>query len=175
MSNIEIQFSSKSNEWYTPSRYIEAVRETLGFIDLDPASCLEANNLIKAKRFFSLENDGLNKDWIAETLFCNPPYGRRNGKSNQKLWSKKLIEEYNNGNIKQAILLVNASTSEKWFENLFNYVICFTNHRIKFYSLEKKSQPTKGNAFIYFGLDSLKFEKCFKKYGSIIQKVKRNV
>ena len=57
MSNIEIQFSSKSNEWYTPSRYIEAVRETLGFIDLDPASCLEANNLIKAKRFFSLEND----------------------------------------------------------------------------------------------------------------------
>ena len=49
------------NEWYTPAEYIEAVRDVLKVIELDPASSSLANETVKAKRFYSKEDDGLNQ------------------------------------------------------------------------------------------------------------------
>jgi hypothetical protein len=43
-ANHQLLNSSASAEWFTPPHYIKAVREVLGRIDLDPASC-EAENL----------------------------------------------------------------------------------------------------------------------------------
>ena len=53
---------SISNDWYTPDKYIESVREVLGDIDLDPASCEEANEVVKAKVFYDESDDGLSLD-----------------------------------------------------------------------------------------------------------------
>src|SRR6266496_3292476 len=41
-----------SNEWYTPEYLVEAARETMGKIDLDPASCDYANRIIKAETIY---------------------------------------------------------------------------------------------------------------------------
>lgn len=161
--------SSESNEWYTPARYIEAAREVLGGIELDPASCAEAQETVKADRYFTLSKvstgndardnltavqcDGLTTPWVARSAFVNSPYGTRDGKSNQLLWSRKLVAAYeqryllqvepeaeyfdevadnNVGAVHSAILLVNACTSEKWFTPLWKFPICFTDHRIKY-------------------------------------------
>jgi hypothetical protein len=164
--------SSQSNEWYTPENYIEAVKEVLGAIDLDPASNSLADQTVKAKRFFSIDDDGLKQPWNGQ-VFLNPPYGfNDDGESNQAIWSKRLIEQYQLGITKEAILLVNASTASQWFKPLWDYPICFTDHRIKFYSSEENSnQPTKDNCFVYFGKQLEKFVQVFSKFGSIVGKV----
>lgn len=164
---------SESNEWYTPSRYIEAARAALGLIDLDPASCSKAQETVKANRSFTIDDDALSKDWVSSAVWLNPPYGKdERNRSNQGIWSQYLIRQYQAGNVSKAVLLVNACTSEKWFQPLWKYPICFTDHRIKFVSppeRSKKNQPSKGNAFIYFGKDPDSFYKHFKSFGEVRQ------
>jgi hypothetical protein len=69
--------SSHSNEYYTPPKIVELSREVLGSIDLDPFSCEEANELVKAKNFFDINQDGFNSEWYGN-CFVNPPGGSEN-------------------------------------------------------------------------------------------------
>jgi hypothetical protein len=156
--------STKTNEWYTPTRYIDAVREVFyGRIELDPASSLLSNEVVRAERIYTIDDDGLSQPWLTSTMFLNPPYGRLNGKSQAGVWSQRLITEYKAGNVREAVLLVNASTSESWFQPLLDFPICFTNHRIRFCGPDGNSNsPTKGNAFIYFGNNTARFAAIFE-------------
>ena len=55
--------SSQSNEWYTPPPYIKAVHTVMGGIDVDPASCALANQVVQATTYYTLAEDGFSKDW----------------------------------------------------------------------------------------------------------------
>jgi hypothetical protein len=95
---------SLSNEHYTPERICKAVRATMGGIDLDPASCQEANGWVRAERFFDQGDDGLSKEWFGK-VFLNPPGGKVKGKSSQKIWWATLVEEWFSGRVEQAVFL----------------------------------------------------------------------
>lgn len=159
---------STSNEWYTPAKYIEAARAVLGGFDLDPASCEYANRVVQAAIFFDETTDGLARSWYGR-VWMNPPYGRDGGESNQALWSAKLIAEYQAGNVTEAVMLVNAVTDRVWFQPLWNFPICFTDHRIRFYNEQTEAgQPTHGNAFVYFGENVGAFAREFAAFGRVV-------
>ncbi len=157
---------SKDLEWWTPQIYIDAVHKVINKIDLDPASCDEANKTVKAKKYYSQENDGLLHEWTGK-VFLNPPYGDRT-----PFFIEKFISEYEKGNIAEGIILVNSrATDATWFQPLFDGLICFTNHRIDFDSpKEKLTSSTHGSCFIYFGPNKKKFADIFSQFGSVVQK-----
>lgn len=164
-------FSSASNEWYTPAEYVNAAREVMGAIDLDPASNPLANETVQAARYYTQEDDGLAQTWYGR-VFLNPPYGVTEGESNAGVWARKLIAEYRAGNVSEAVLLVNANTERKWFAPLWQFPICFTRSRIKFYTPDGVgAQPVDGNALIYFGEDAECFAGVFRRFGPVVVEV----
>lgn len=68
--------TSISNEHYTPATMVDLCREALGgVIDLDPASCKSANEVVRATNIYTIRNSGHDKMWLCRTVFCNPPGG----------------------------------------------------------------------------------------------------
>ena len=63
-----------SAEWYTPVPYVEAARQVLCGIDLDPASHAEAQLTVRAQRYYDAAHDGLARAWDGR-VFLNPPGG----------------------------------------------------------------------------------------------------
>ena len=59
----QILRSSNTNEWFTPARIVDAARAVLGSIDIDPASCVQANQTVRAKTFYDKEHDGFTQVW----------------------------------------------------------------------------------------------------------------
>jgi len=158
---------SLSNEHYTPAVYIEAARTVLGGIDVDPASCDEANTIVRAKHYFTAKNSGLKADWCGR-VWLNPPYGDEAG-----AFIDRLDQQHRAGNITAAVVLVNAHcTDTKWFQSLWNGdALCFTDHRINFYGDDTRSGSTHGSVFVYFGPDRPGFIREFTRFGAIVGKI----
>lgn len=163
--NTRMMVSSETNEWYTPEDYIFAAKAVLGCIDLDPASCASANKVVGASAYYSKEDNGLEHPWIGR-VWINPPYADLGPK-----FVKKLLEEYETGNVIEAILLVNShSTDAKWFEPLFLHTVCFTNHRSRFWNEDGVGgSPTHGSLFAYLGPNKDRFALEFGKFGSVLR------
>lgn len=82
-----INQDSGDYEYYTPIDLVDAAREVMGGIDLDPASSEKANELIGASHIFTAEmdwdndgrlidlNGGLEKDWFGK-IWMNHPFAR---------------------------------------------------------------------------------------------------
>lgn len=163
-------FSHESVEYYTPPEFIEAAREVMGVIDLDPASCAEAQEWIKASVFYTEDDDGMRQPWHGR-VWLNPPYSKTNGRSNQELWSSRLVFEYEQGNVTEGVLLVKAAMGYKWFENLwYNWPTCFVRERLSFIKSDgtDDGQSKQGTAILYIGPNKHKFRDVFGGLGRVI-------
>ena len=154
------------SDWYTPNKYVELAKLVMGGIDLDPASCAEANKVVGATSYYSIAEgrDGLREPWLGK-VFLNPPYGRKVIQS----WVEKAIAEYENENAEQIIICVNNATDTAWFHELWNYSLCFVKGRIKFYGPHNKTDsPAHGTVFAYLGTNVNMFGHHFSETGAVI-------
>ncbi|MFH2034718.1 MAG: DNA N-6-adenine-methyltransferase [Candidatus Margulisiibacteriota bacterium] len=153
------------NEWYTPIQYIEAAREVMGSIDLDPATSAFGQSRIKADTAYTEQRDGLSLEWSGN-VWLNPPYS-------QPLifqFIEKLVSEWTAGNLEQAILLTHNFTDTAWFHLAESEaaLLCFTKGRVKFEKEDRvRAAPTQGSAFFYFGERTKEFTEIFGQFGFI--------
>ena len=154
-------------EWYTPSIYIEAAREMMGSIDVDPASSEVANEIVKSTKYYTLEVDGLIQNWDGN-VWMNPPYS-------QPLITEfcdLLIEKIIDGEVKQACVLVNNATETNFYQNMLNHckAVCFIKGRVRFIDKNGKESgaPLQGQTILYFGYNTEKFGSIFSQFGVVL-------
>ncbi len=160
---------SNSNCWYTPAEYVGAARLVLGGIDLDPASSAEANETVRAARFYTEADDGLAQPWSGR-VFLNPPYGGLAGG-----FVARAVEEYSAGRVVGAVIVLNSHcTDTAWFQPLWDHLLCFTNHRINFHAGEGQgvSGSINGTVFVYLGRDVAAFVTEFSRFGACVARVR---
>ena len=124
--NMNIHFSSQSNEWATPQEFFDELNKEFNFT-LDP--CATKENA-KCDKFYTIEDDGLSKDWRNEIVFCNPPYGRQ-----IKKWVEKAYWTNQTNMVDTpVVMLIPARTDTKYFHDyIYNKAeIRFIRGRLKF-------------------------------------------
>jgi phage N-6-adenine-methyltransferase len=155
-----------SDEWYTPRYVIDAARKVLGKIDLDPASCAEAQQVIRAMAYASKANDSLRDryPWLGR-IWLNPPY------SNPLPWVEKLFQQYEAGNVRAALLLVNTTNSPQWARMLWQseHRVCLLSRRIKFWRPDRPDGKgfDRDQMIWYLGKDPQSFADVFSEWGAI--------
>lgn len=154
-----VTINSHDDEWYTPEQYIEAAREVMGSIDLDPASNDFANETVKASVYYDEARNGLEQEWWGN-IWLNPPYS--------SALIQQFAEKLADSLFKQAIVLVNNATETAWFRTLIENAdaVVFPTGRIKYRKRDgEKGTPLQGQAFIYFGDAPGRFLKVFSEFG----------
>lgn len=148
------------DEWYTPPAFIEAARELMGAIDLDPASCEAAQGVVQATEYFTKDDDGLTQAWHGR-VWLNPPYSQ----PLIEQFTQHLTDQFDIGNTTEAVLLVNNCTDAGWFIDLARrFPVIFTYGRAKFWQENQKTFATRqGQAIFYFGSQPERFVECFEK------------
>lgn len=102
---IDTMFSSKTDLWATPQEFFDELDAEFHFT-LDP--CATPENA-KCKKFYTRQENGLQKNWGGGIVFCNPPYGREIYK-----WVKKCYEESKKPGT-TVVLLIPARTDTRYF------------------------------------------------------------
>lgn len=170
---MNARHSKVSAEWYTPPAYVEAAREVMGSIDLDPASCAEANKVVKAQVFYTAEQDGLIRPWNGRCIFLNPPGGKNTqGSLVKQFWERLLHEpdwlhsdETNTQAIWIGYSLEQLQTLQDHPHTPLNYPMCVPRRRIAFIGAGKS--PSHGNYITYIGSNVQAFERVFGQFGQV--------
>tara|TARA_Y100000310_G_C20587358_1_gene766170 strand:- start:414 stop:1364 length:951 start_codon:yes stop_codon:yes gene_type:complete len=150
-------------EWYTPEDIVDRAADVMDGIEIDPASCKDANIIVQAEKFYTAETNGLAQEWIG-SVWLNPPYDLVSP------WADKLSEEIEAGRVTEACVLVNASTETKWFSKFAARAssVCFIAGRLSFWNPTRESKNAPhGNALFYFGSNASKFYEEFAELGLV--------
>ena len=155
--------NNSGNNEYTPAEYIEAARSVMWCIDLDPASSDLANETVKANKYYTIDDDGLQQEWLGR-VWMNPPYAA--GLIDR--FAEKLAYHVGQGDVTEAIVLVNNATETAWFTTLVDVAVavCFVRGRIRYLAPDGvKNSPLQGQAILYIGDNVDRFCSAFESIG----------
>ncbi len=157
---------SGDDEWYTSRAVVDAARDVLGAIDLDPASNEKANEVVGATTYFTQQDNALTRDWRGR-VFLNPPY------SHEKIgdFCNKLVASVQSGSVSAAVVLVLNTTEVAWAATLASAAaaVFFPSGRLKFWKPNDSGEPAPpvaaqyGSAIFYYGSDPARFQDVFER------------
>lgn len=150
-------------DYYTHPTFIEAAREAMGSIDLDPASCREANSVVQATRFLTFRENGLLHEWEGN-VWLNPPYG------NWGEWAPKTVAEWSSGRISQmCVLCTSRVTTAQSFHPIVRAAdaVFIPSGRYEFWGPKATGTPDEGHFIFYFGSDVARFVTAFRLIGTV--------
>ena len=141
MKNLDVMYSSKSDEWATPEDFFQSLDKEFHF-DLDAAAS-HINH--KCNKYFTIEDDGLTQNWGGCRVFCNPPY------SQIEKWVEKAFYETKQENT-LVVMLIPSRTDTRYFHNYIygRTEIRFVKGRLKFGD-GKNSAPFPSMLVIFRG------------------------
>lgn len=157
-------------EWYTPVPIVEAARAAMGRITLDPASSAIANEIVKADRYYTAEDDGLVQPWSGSVLL-NPPGGKHPeiGRSLTLLFWQRLCDAFLTQQIEQAVWigysLEQLQTLQASGVCPIRFPICIPAKRIAF--VGRGTSPSHGNFITYMGPRQQQFAEAFASIGAV--------
>lgn len=116
-------YSSDNDEWSTPQDVFDELDAEFEF-NLDP--CASDDNH-KCDAYYTIQDDGLSKNWRGRRVFCNPPY------SGIGKWVEKAYRECRFDDT-VVVLLIPARTDTKYFHNFIyqRSEIRFIKGRLRF-------------------------------------------
>lgn len=158
------------DEHYTPDWIWQAAQEVMGSIDLDPASnSHEKPHVTGAMRHYTKADNGLYQPWSGN-VWLNPPYCKGEV-STIKSWIEAVTKYVQNGQVKQAILLVPSYTDTSWWNLLMDLgpVVCFFRGRLRYFGNSDAARFP--SALIYIGENLGGFWYQFRPHGRIYQEI----
>jgi phage N-6-adenine-methyltransferase len=159
--NVARDGEIESDRWHTPAAIIELARTVMGKIDLDPASNADAQEIVKAAKYYTRDNDGLTQQW-AGRVWLNPPWSY----PLVEQFIQKLVEEFETRRIREAVVLVNNATDTEWFQTLAKVaIVMFARKRISCWRPgdDEASSPRQGQALFYIGDNAARFRQLFSE------------
>jgi hypothetical protein len=158
-----------SDEWLTAdSPFLKAALRVLGGkIDLDPASCAEANKIIRAKKYYTKEESGLLHPWPGN-VWLNGPFSFPAVQS----FTGYATQQYDKGISKSIVCLTNNATGTSWCQSLLKrFLVCFPNGRVPFWRVGREGTggTRDDQMFTYMGKNEARFIKEFSPLGTIVR------
>lgn len=138
--DMTVHYSSKKMDWETPQDFFDRMDGEFHFT-LDAAAGHENK---KCEKYFTKEDNGLEKDWQGQIVWVNPPYGRELTK-----WVEKCYEESRKPGT-TVVMLIPSRTDTKYFHNFIygKAEIRFIKGRLKFVGA-KDAAPFPSMVVIY--------------------------
>ena len=154
--------SRRRYEYYTPLKIINMAREVMGDIDLDPATSEMAQSHVEARKYYTIEDDGLQQEW-AGRVWLNPPFDSANAtRFIQKLTEGILVTEY--------VLLTCGPTDGRWLQIIAADadLMCLPKIRPKFWTPKTNKWKSPAPIWLWYrGTNGDKFREVFEKLGVV--------
>lgn len=197
MSKAQIaQHQSMSWNHGTPAPIVEASRVTLGGIDLDPASSVEFNRVVRAENYYTESADGLVLPWRGR-VFLNPPGGpfvlkesesegmstnqiaamkarlseeskRWETKSRACAWWRKLVEEFDAGRVRSAVFVgFTLEILRSAQGGKWAHPFDFAVCVPRDRLQFEGTSPTHANVIVYLGAHDRRFKAQFEQFGRV--------